>query len=591
MKKYNKELNFFVIISILAIMFRLFISANSPYAVTPQHFYDHGLLVKYAINMSEGKWLGGYNCVTLSKGIGFSVLLFISNVLNIPYSILFGLFIVFSCLLFIFAIKPFVKNYYALSVIFVFMLFCPVSFSYKFGMGVYRNAVVPWTVLGYVSGILGIYLWTINKNDNYKKLIFWSVITAVYLSYFWILREDSVWLLPFAFASSLVIIIMAIMQRKEKGNKRSIVIILAILLQLLLCICTNVFISYMNYKQYGIFTTNDRTGTYFADVLSDLHHIDAGEQSDDVWISRKQLDIAFKESETLMSVHDSVVYLWNNWAGGEENELPGDIGQWALRDGVSYAGYYDDMAVETNELYHQIHNELQEAFKTGKIKEKKGIYLSSQARAFRIGDFFECFKISLNVWKNIRKYEYCNMQEYIIPMGTNLENVIEWENFLRMYGVKEEAYMSQMNVNEIYINQNRIERYNQARVTFLSNIITKIYKLISYVLAPLMWLGYIAIFVLMVLDIKSKRKDAKNFFVWLFLTGILLCEYVHIYISTLFSRWLDGDKKGNVSDYYNYAPAGYILIQIAEVGCIFYAAVRLISMFKEKKRNAENENG
>ncbi|MBQ9277641.1 MAG: hypothetical protein IJ224_03305 [Lachnospiraceae bacterium] len=589
MKKNNKEIRFFVIFSILAIVFRLFISSNSPYAVTPQYYYDHGLLVKYAINMSEGKWLGAYNCVTLSKGIGFSVFLFLSNVLNIPYNILFCLFIVFSCLLFTYSIKPFVKNYYVLSFVFAFMLFCPVSFSHIFGMGIYRNAIVPWTVLGYVSGIIGIYLWTINKNDNYKNLIFWSIITAVYFSYFWILREDSFWILPFTLVSGLIIIIIAIIQRKEKGNKRSIIVICAILLQLFLCICTNIFIAYMNYKNYGIFTTNDRTGTYFADVLSDLHHIDAGEQSDDVWISRKQLDIAFRESKTLSSVQDGVVYLWDRWAAGEENELPGDIGQWALRDGVSYAGYYDDMAVETNELFHQIHNELQEAFKDGRIEEREGLYLSSQARALKIDDFFESFKISTTVWKNIRKYYYCDMQEYSIPLGTGVNDVVTWENFLGIYGVKEDEYMSQMNVNEIYINQNRIERFNQARISFLANKITKVYKLASYILAPLMWLGYIAIFVMMILDIKSKRKETKSFFVWLLLTGILLCEFVHIYVSTLFSRWLDAEKNGSSSYYYNYAPAGYILIQIAEIGCILYVASRLILMIKEKKKRVEND--
>ena len=55
-------------------------------------------------------------------------------------------------------------------------------------------AIVPGMVLVVFSGMIGL---TLRKELPLKKQLPWAVLTGMALAFFWQIREDSVWILPF----------------------------------------------------------------------------------------------------------------------------------------------------------------------------------------------------------------------------------------------------------------------------------------------------------------------------------------------------------------------------------------------------------
>ena len=58
----------------------------------------------------------------------------------------------------------------------------------------YRMAIVPGMVLVVFSGMIGL---TLRKELPLKKQLPWAFLTGMALAFFWQIREDSVWILPF----------------------------------------------------------------------------------------------------------------------------------------------------------------------------------------------------------------------------------------------------------------------------------------------------------------------------------------------------------------------------------------------------------
>ena len=564
--KKKKDVLFIIALFVIS-LYRLKLLKESSWELILSTGYDDIMQMKNAVTMTAGDWLGGsYFYTSMAKNVGYPLFLAIGQWLNISYGFLYGAVIIFASLIFVKAISPIFSSRKLLLLIYVIILFAPINHEAFYR--IYRNALVPWFFLLVLSCMIALF---IRHKEKVSKQIPWSIGAMTSIMYFWILREDSIWIFPFVFTASIMIIIVNLplvwRQRREFIHKT-----LLALLPLSGIIAVSIITSAINYSHYGIWAMNDRTQTYAPKAMSLIYRIDDGRTKDkDVWASRESMRLAINESPTLRKIGDRVLASYNLWAGGEELELKGDISQWSLRFAVEEEGYYHGNARKTNTFYKKVYEELTEAFRSGKLHKKSGIYLSSQTGAFHISDFLQSTYMALALSRKISNY--CNTQVsdgYLTYQDFSETDLTFFENILNTDLPRTSNQLTNLDVNKKYndydlnlttfnnISQKNNEYIlsNRKKTQKKENLITTIYQIFSYICLPLSFLGYY----FLILDIVKQRNLRQSMTLFLIMTGAALSAFLNIFLVCLFSRWITTDLNSIIYGF--YASAAYLLYTI-----------------------------
>ncbi len=325
---------------------------------------DDEMQVNNAGAILDGLWMGNYSNVAIPKHPMFPIYLAFIHIIHMPYPISVGLLICASSLLFIIAIRPLVNNKVIRGLFYLFLIFNPVGFAENFASRIYRNSLIPWAVLLFVSCMIGLYL---RKEEATRKMVFWSIASGISVSFFWYLREDSIWMMPFLLAVTTLIVLYFIVfffkvykkgERKEalkKSSKRIIQYAVILLIPICMLGLTRLGIMGLNKINYGISVAEDRVESKIGDVMKNLYHIDDGhnwkeerpEGSNVILISSESIKLAQEASPTLARL-DNLLSCYYKLSGGEE--LWADWPEWALRDAAAEKGYYRD-AVDTEVFF------------------------------------------------------------------------------------------------------------------------------------------------------------------------------------------------------------------------------------------------
>lgn len=553
----SKKIKPILIIIILLIAFRFWLLASSNWNIITNSYYDSHLQINEAISLIRGTWLGAYSKVTLCKGISYPFFLFVLNILHMPYYIGMGILITFASWLFTKAIEPICKNKIIRSIIFIFLLFNPIGFS-KESLYHYRNALIPWVILIVISCIIGIYL---RKKEKIKEMLPYGIIGFISTGFFWLLREDSIWFLPFVLGSLFFTIIYFIQEK----NKLKIFIgkTIVALCPTLGIIFFVLFVSALNYYVYGIFATNDRTSTYEAKTLGQLVLIDDGANlNNDVWVSDKAIELAKKASPTFKTLDLSP---FDNWP------RIGDYSIWALRDSVSNSGYYND-AKETNELYKKIYKELKEAFSKGKLKRKKAIKFSDTSGVYSKEEIVKPIPIIFSSLYYHATYKYDEVADEIIDNYDDINSIEKYEVLLRINLLKKNSTLYDNGAD-----YDRIKENNNLRRTLkinknVSNGIIFVYRVVGHIILFISLFS----FVYSIIQLIRKKLNKEKGEILLIMTGLLLTTFINSYLVGL---WGIGFKL-NASDglFNSYTTAQTILIVVFEI-------LSIILLFEQIKKN------
>lgn len=583
--KKKKDVLFIIALFVIS-LYRLKLLKESSWELILSTGYDDIMQMKNAVTMTAGDWLGGsYFYTSMAKNVGYPLFLAIGQWLNISYGFLYGAVIIFASLIFVKAISPIFSSRKLLLLIYVIILFAPINHEAFYR--IYRNALVPWFFLLVLSCMIALF---IRHKEKVSKQIPWSIGAMASIMYFWILREDSIWIFPFVFTASIMIIIvnhpLVWRHRREFIHKT-----LLALLPLSGIIAVSIIISAINYSHYGIWAMNDRTQTYAPKAMSLIYRIDDGRTKDkDVWASRESMRLAINESPTLRKIGDRVLASYNLWAGGEELELKGDISQWSLRFAVEEEGYYHGNARKTNTFYKKVYEELTEAFRSGKLHKKSGIYLSSQTGAFHISDFLQSTYMALALSRKISNY--CNTQVsdgYLTYQDFSETDLTFFENILNTDLPRTSNQLTNLDVNKKYndydlnlttfnnISQKNNEYIlsNRKKVQKKENLIATIYQIFSYICLPLSFLGYY----FLILDIVKQRNLRQSMTLFLIMTGAALSAFLNIFLVCLFSRWITTDLNSIIYGF--YASAAYLLYTIT----MLIGTIAVAKKLRESKNN------
>ena len=541
---------------------RIALFLSIPIEALGNAIHDDRLQMNQACYLFQGNWLGAYSNTTLVKGISFPLFLAVCKWLCLPYGVGLSLFYILSIILCLVAIRQLFKNHYIVGIVYLFLLYSPAMLSSSTQQRAYNISLIPSAVLLVTGSCMALFL---RREQGWKKLLPWSVLAGLSLAFFWYIRQDSMWLLPFVLGAIGIAVICILLKKVGKGWKVSTCVVL--LLPFAVFEGISLGISAVNYHYYGVFTTNERTDSSCADVMADLIQMDMPKVREDVWVSHDTVERAMELSPTFGKIKVSVDKIYDSaWA--PDGEIIGDLVVWALRDAVADAGYYTD-GKTAEDFYRQVHLELEEAYKSGACTKKKGIFLSSLSDQFLFEeDFVPLLKTSLTAWRRLLFIEETNVGTY---EGT---------------GTAEDIRFFEANVGSpvIYPEGTGFDsdpvREAAQRPIKVGNLLINTYRLLTYLLVPLSVICYIWMTVSMVGEMKKKKYG--TWYRWLIVTGLGGVSAVLIVEVSWFTSFISTAQHS----IYHYCTGAHTLFQLIQLLTILWGVERL----KERGQRQQNSD-
>ncbi|AXG39899.1 hypothetical protein EGCR1_14300 (plasmid) [Enterococcus gilvus] len=568
----TKKEKILVGIVVLAILFRLLIALEMPVKVYMQAGYDDALSINQALNILAGKWLGPYNAGILTKGLSFTFFLLVNHFSRLSYPLFLCLIDMLAAVTMVRASAPLIKNKYLSAFGFLFLIYSPATLASDFSLRIYRNSLVFAAVLFVLAGILGLYL---RRKDTIHQRLPWSILLMAAFPFFWFLREDSIWLVPFYVVATVFTLlgilagkgplggspkekIRTFWQSVKTTKKRKILgNFLLLIAPVLFTVGESLLISKMNEDHYGIFTTNDRTKTSFAKMTEHLIQIDnrgydTPEIAEDsgIWVSKKTFAKAEEVSPTFAKYHQGIHWMLNDsiWPDSwpvKNGELPGDMFVWGLREMFQREGLYKD-GRKNEKVFKKINRELEQGFKSGQLTKKNMLFVSKQSNGKKLEDLSKVanyMKAGIIETTLYKSYQTSYGGSIFVPEQP-AEKVLDLVNVRSVSTIKKGM---------------EAEAKRTRPIVRIVNGMIWIYRILS----PLLMLISLGMFVLSTFTYAKKKQTRAVLSEYLIIVlGLLLTYIVYLFGVSWFATWA---PKGKGLFMFFYTGAGVPLIQVLQL--------------------------
>lgn len=365
---------FLLIAGILGII-RIALSFLLPIYAISTAGVDDRLMVMDAQYISRLQWLGEYNQYVLTKGIGFPVFLAVLYRLHIPYIPGVTLFYAVACVCMVLSLRPLISKTWIAVLFYLLLLFSPAMFELQIVQRVYRNSLTPGQVLLLFAGFFGMYL---RYKESLKHYLWWCLLTCFAFPFFWMTREDSIWILPFLIVYLIIITILLIRDKKSILKNRIIKFGMTVL-PLFALLSLQQIVGLTNLFCYDAKIVNELNEGSFSDALKAIYAADVVDELPQyVTVSLEKLEKLYEHSPTLKSIQPQLEEMRAFWASAdrhpEDNEIEDGQFFWYLRDAAAGAGHHKSLITAEN-FYRNIAEELNDAYEQGRIK--RGITMPS----------------------------------------------------------------------------------------------------------------------------------------------------------------------------------------------------------------------
>lgn len=355
MKKFLKKY-WFVIIIILISLARFLFTYKLPSFYFFRMSHDDDLYRKFLYALIRGKYLGAYCPRTLIKGPVFSFVMLISVVYKIGFSSLFTILYILSCLYFLSSLKEIVKDKKYLVIIYLFLIFNPVTFSQDLFQRLYRNSISITELLFFLGALIRVITL---KN---KKILNNIILGITLFLMFWT-REDNIWVYP------VLLFLIGYSIFKERKIKAVIIsLIPIIILELLLNV-----VSFVNYKYYGIYTYNEIEKSEFHNTYKKILQIKDDEKIHMVSIPKSTIYKLVDNTETFNLFKEDIDRFYREYEYYEYEYTKGEIYNgnivWHLRTMVNKRNKFKS-GKESEEFYKKLGEEIDKLFEDGTFEKE-----------------------------------------------------------------------------------------------------------------------------------------------------------------------------------------------------------------------------
>lgn len=306
--------------------------------------YDDKLMIdRFSSIMSRSYLSLVYERKTLIKGPFFPFVLSLIRIYKISYSSAFSLLYIFSCLFFTYSLKNIIKEKKYLILIYILLLFNPVTYSQDLFQRLYRNSISITELLFFLGSITLVLF-------SKKKKIYYFILYGLSLAFMFLTREDNIWVYP---------TIAFIIGYNFFKNKRIKTILINIIPILILILSLNI-ISYINYKHYGIYTYNEIQKSEFHNTYKKILQIKDDEKIEKVSIPKSTFYKLSENTKSFGLTKKEIDDFYNNYAGKNKEIYNGNI-IWYFRlmidkkkkfnNGKDSELYYKSLGKEIDKLF------------------------------------------------------------------------------------------------------------------------------------------------------------------------------------------------------------------------------------------------
>lgn len=309
---------------------------------------DDELMFRAAQSISAGQWLGAYDWLTLSKHMFFAVWLAVCNALHVPYLAAGQLLACGASLASALAFAPVLRRYKSRFLVFALLAFSP-AVSASFTLRVYRDNIFPALCMFFFAGLCG---WALRWRGPLAKGLPWLGMAGVGLALAWLTREDGMWLLPFAAAGSLILLITALRAALPAAQKLARCAALAIPFALLAA--GLLAFSAVNYAYYGVFTVSDFSSGGFSAAMGAMTRVEAGQWQPLVSVNAAARQLLYEKVPALAPLEKWLEEdddLQNSYRNPKLDDYQSGSFYWAIRKAAWYEGVYD--SAQKAEVYWQ----------------------------------------------------------------------------------------------------------------------------------------------------------------------------------------------------------------------------------------------
>ena len=314
--------------------------------------YDDGLMADQVVSLLGGHYLGAYSYKTLIKGPIFPLLLFALRIYKINYSVAFTLLYICSCIYFMCSLKYIIKEKKYLIIIFVLLLFNPVTFSQDLFQRLYRNSISIIELLFFLGSVIRVLF----RKD---KKIYDYILLGLSLSLMFLTREDNIWTYPII----LFFIVYNILKNRKIKN------IVYNFIPIIILIGSLNLISFINYKNYGIYTYNEIQKSEFHNTYKKILQIKDDEKKEQVSIPKSTFYKLADNSKVFNMTRNKIDYYYKIYADPRIGEIYNGNIIWYFR----YIVYLENKfksGKESEEYYKKLGEEIDELFDKGVLEKE-----------------------------------------------------------------------------------------------------------------------------------------------------------------------------------------------------------------------------
>lgn len=329
---------------------------------------DDMLMIRAAMSLTKGNWLGSYGSVAIAKNMGFAFYLAALHALRVPVLLANGALWAAACVFAVRALRPLLPGSLSRLVVLGALLFFPVSFA-AFTMRVYRDGIFMAVSLLFFAGILGLGLRIWQK--RLRGSVLCATVAGLGFAAAWLLREDGVVLLAYA-VCALAVVAFYLLFKKGVPKRAGKLVCVALPFALLLAGIGAV--SAGNAAHYGVFMVSDLTSGAFPAAYGSLVAVSEAESGFVRYtpVTKEALQKLYAEVPTVAElepylVEGSVVH--NGYANHERGEYGGSF-YYGLRIAAQYAGKLQN-GESAQQYWRQMEEEVQAAVAEGRLQSAK----------------------------------------------------------------------------------------------------------------------------------------------------------------------------------------------------------------------------
>lgn len=378
-RRYRQNVIIMIMILILCLL-RLWLGYQVRYYFISDAVYDDSLLISYS---HIGLHFRNPDYLSMVKTMSFPLALSVFSRLHLNFSTAMSLLWIVSALLFFRLIQYLFHNRWLSLVAFAYILFHPVAYTGTTGLRVYRNTIIAPFVMMTFCEMFEIYFHASDhKEKTYCKIIR-SIFFAILLVYTYFIKEDGIWILACVLFFFLIMIALSALKtyRKKETARNLVTCIIYACIPIGTLFGGNILYRQVNKKYFGVAEIQTRTEGELGEFVTNIYQINSPQQTYMYTAPAESITAAYNVSPTFQEypqLYEAIMHSDMYDHDIVKNPIRGDFLTWVLRVALHTTGVWKSEK-QVSDLFEQINDELEEAFRDGKIKKNKRIQLLPSA--------------------------------------------------------------------------------------------------------------------------------------------------------------------------------------------------------------------